>query len=121
MASSRRISLPLGGFGREVVEGQAECWGVPCARLIELAAEHHLSDHGSRRLASDVPGFVFQPGPGGALDFEISLQPAVWSRLELESELLGVPLDRLLVHAALRFAADLDAGRVVARVLADGA
>jgi hypothetical protein len=121
MVSSRRISLPLRGFSRDVVEGQAERCGLPAAKLLELAAEHHLSDHGPRRLARDVPSFAFESGPGAERDFEISLEPSTWAQLELESELTGVSLDRLLAHAALRFAADVDAGRVVARVLAEGA
>ena len=47
------------------------------------------------------------------------MDDATWQRFKAEAEAQDVPVERLLEHAALYFVADLNSGRVTARILED--
>jgi hypothetical protein len=49
----------------------------------------------------------------------ITLSEFAYSGLLAEAERQGVPLEELLQHAAMYYLADLDSGRLAARVLRD--
>lgn len=115
MASSRRIALPLAGFAREALDTEAARSGLSHARLVALAAEHHLAEHGWRRLAGELPRFLVPSAD--QVEVELTLDREVWNALELDAAAAAVPLERLLAHATLRFVADLDADRVSVREL----
>jgi hypothetical protein len=47
----------------------------------------------------------------------ITLSEFAWSALTDEAERQAIPIEELLVHAAMYYLADLDSGRPAARVL----
>jgi hypothetical protein len=117
MPGRRRIQVALQAFGREAVEGQAERYGLSLAEFVELAAGHHISLQGSRRLVRDVPPFMRGDSDGATVELELSLERDAWRALDAQAARQGVPIGRLLGHAALALAAELDSGRVAARVI----
>ena len=47
----------------------------------------------------------------------IKLSDFAWSVLSEEADRQGVPLEELLAHAAMYYLADLDSGRIAAKVV----
>lgn len=110
--------LALGGFGREAIEEHARRYTLSLEALLGRAAEYYLADRHSQRMTRRLPRFRREPDAAGA-PVEIDLEPEVWEALQEEAERQGVPIERVLEHAALSLVADLDSGRVASRILED--
>jgi hypothetical protein len=116
----RNVTLSLEEFGRSLVEGQARALNVPPAAIVRQGALYFLGERGSDRTATKVPRFACETASGDEeLELAVTLDEADWVALEEEAERQDVSLERLLVHAALLLLADLESGRVAARILED--
>ena len=103
------IPLPLAGFGLELLETQSERCGVPLDSFIARAAERYIADGNNDLPSRRIPQFVKQsPTPVGRTTTDVELAPDLWSALEREAEAQGVPLELLVMHAALWLAATLE-------------
>jgi hypothetical protein len=113
----RSMTLALGGFGRQAIEEQASRYGLPPEKLVSRAAQYYLADRGLKRAARRTPRFRREAGAPGELELELDLDAEAWTALRQEATRQGVPLERVLEHAALYLLADLDSGRVAAQIL----
>lgn len=115
------MTLELDQFGRTTLESQAERHGVELGVLLRQAVHYYLSDRGSGRRGWRYPRFR-RDAPAaetGGFDIVVDVDDPTWQRFTAEAEAQDVSVERLLEHAALYFVADLNTGRVTARILAD--
>jgi hypothetical protein len=111
------MRLELHEFGRATLEAEAQRHTLSPEEFVGEAARYYLADRCSGRAAHQVPRFARDPmsSPQERLVVELDLEQRIWRELDAESERQGVPLERLLEHAALYLIADLDSGRVPGR------
>jgi hypothetical protein len=113
----RSMTLALGDFGRQAIEEQASRYGLAPEEFVSRAAQYYLADRGLKRPARRTPRFRREAGAPEELELELDLDAGAWTALRQESKRQGVSLERVLEHAALYLLADLDSGRVAARIL----
>ena len=89
----------------------------PAAEL-SLAVTFYLADRGANRPGWPYPGSLL-PEAQSEGTVTVGLDPQLWDQLAAEAERQGVAVDLLATHAAIYFAAEIDAGRVTERILAD--
>jgi hypothetical protein len=111
----RSVTVPLEGFARECAQRCAREHGLTLPDLLTLAAGYYL-DACAGRPARVVPPMVRRAGPRSATDHEVELPVRQWDALAAEARDQDVDLGTLIEHAVLLLAADLDSGRVAARV-----
>jgi hypothetical protein len=116
----RSLELALTDFSRSSLEQVARRQGVSVSTLVTRAALYYLVERESDRPAARVPRLSREPAAekkDGLLRVTIELRAAAWRVLDRATESEGLPVERLLEHAALLFLADLESGRVAARLL----
>ena len=115
------MRLELHEFGRATLEAEAQRHTLSPEEFVEQAARYYLADRCSGRAAHPVPRFARErtSPPQEWLAVELDLEQRSWRELDAESERQGVPVERLLEHAALYLIADLDSGRVGGRIARD--
>jgi predicted DNA-binding ribbon-helix-helix protein len=116
----RSLELALTDFSRSSLEQVARRQGVSVSTLVARAALYYLVESESDRVAARVPRLSREPSAeirDGLLRVTIELRAAAWRDLERASESEGLSVERLLEHAALLLLADLESGRVAARLL----
>lgn len=87
-----------------------------------LAISFYLRDRDRGSPAWAYPGFLRDTEPrADSSVVEVEVEDSVWALFEAEAERQGVGVSRLAEHAALYFAAAMDAGRVTQRFLEDQA
>jgi hypothetical protein len=116
----RGLTLELTEFGRGLLEEQARREQVPLDTVVREAAVYYAADLDSSRPAATPPP---QPAArwadgSSALELRLDLDASTWDALSGAAERHGVPVERMLVHAALYYVADMSSGRL-ARRLAD--
>jgi hypothetical protein len=111
------LLLSLEEFGASTLEAEAERFLVSPAELGGYAVRYYLSDRNSKRMAWKVPPLLQDTSRQQALELELDAD--TWRELDEEAERQEVSVERLLTHAIIYFLADLDAGRVERRMLAE--
>jgi hypothetical protein len=114
----RSLKLALDEFGRATLEGEAARYSVSPGELVGNAVEYFLADRDSGRPALRVPRFA-RNASAPELEVDVDLGDRTWDEAESEATRQGVPLERLLEHAAMYLVADLDSGEVAGRIAAD--
>jgi hypothetical protein len=116
----RQVTLQLGEFAVDAIERQARALGISADRLVREALIYYVSDLGSERLAAR-PQRIAAESSGRfqreMLELCVDVDARTWEELEREAARYEMPLERLLGHAALYYLADLEAGRVAARIV----
>jgi hypothetical protein len=107
---TKRVRLRLDRFGKDAVEGT----GSSLDALMSTAARYYLGDDDSGRPAWRVPRLA-RSGAGGN-PLEVQIDDPLHAELELEARRQAVTPDLLAEHALLYYLADLDTGRVAARL-----
>jgi predicted DNA-binding ribbon-helix-helix protein len=116
----RSLELALTDFSRSSLEEMARRQGVSVSTLLARATLYYLVERESDRQAARVPRLPREPSvekKDGVLRVTIELRAAAWRDLDRATESEGLSVERLLEHAALLFLADLESGRVAARLL----
>jgi hypothetical protein len=114
MVTMRRIPLLLEPFGIEAIEYQALALGLTPGEFVARAAQYHLgATHGPH--AANLLGEAPAEWPRA---LTVALEPDSWAALEAEAFDAGITVAQLLARASLRLAADIDSGRVAARIFA---
>lgn len=86
---------------------------------LEGALRYYLSDKGNGRKAWPYPAFLRGSETEQQVQLEFELDAGLWREFGEEAVNQGVTVEQLAEHAAFYFAADVDAGRVTRRILAD--
>jgi hypothetical protein len=110
------LSLSFSRFGWSGLEERAGGDGFDLAQVTEQACTYYASELDSGRLATKVPRSDVDASTGTARLLSLELDDECAERLNREAQRQGVSLERLVRHATLMYLADLDAGRVAARV-----
>ena len=113
------LTVPLGDFGSAAVRDAVG----PAASLesvVRQALYHYMADAGAGRAGWLYPRFV-RAVEAAAPEVEVALgvDSATWERFVHEADRQHVSVERLVRHAVLYFAAELEAGRVARRILDD--
>jgi hypothetical protein len=111
-------------FGRETLSASARRQNVKTDTLVHQAILYYLSQRDVDRISVRVPDFVrSQQEPEANGDSHmlvtVDLEKAEWAALAEAARAERVTLERLVKHAVLLLLADLDQGRVTARMLDD--
>ncbi|HYJ00220.1 MAG TPA: hypothetical protein VEX36_11185 [Thermoleophilaceae bacterium] len=118
----RSVRLALGRLWLEAVVPATDAGHADPAAAVRQAVYYYLSDAGSGRAGWTHPRFgrgAEQTGP--TIEVAVTVDEGSWQAFVGEAANQGVSVDELVRHALLYFAADLDAGRVAARILDDQA
>jgi hypothetical protein len=122
---NRSVKVKLGAFAGEALTGGRKT-GIrpvvetkPKADDVLRAVRFYLNDKGSGRPGWAYPALLREHRPGEEIEFELSVDSALWRALKFEAKRQDVSVAELLEHAALYYAAELDAGRVTERILDD--
>jgi hypothetical protein len=110
------LSISFSRFGWAALEERAGADGFDLAQVLEQACVYYASELDSGRLATEIPRSDLDDSAGTARRLRLELDEGCAVRLNREAQRQGVSLERLVRHATVMYIADLDAGRVAARV-----
>ncbi len=112
----RPVTLHLSQFVFQALAADRENGFEDAAVELSRAVRLYLSDS-----EADRPGWTYPPAlrdeDEGEVELELSIDEDLWRGLEEEAGRQGVSVSRLAAHAALYYAAELDAGRITQRIL----
>ena len=115
--TSCEVELALDEFAQEEVERLAGRLEVPRARVVARAVRHWLDEQASGRLAARPPaGQDDRAATVHAIPLAVDLPAADWDAVRRAAEAHEVDPERVITHAVLLLLADLDSGRLAARV-----
>ncbi len=114
----RRVTVLVSELSFKALEGEGGSGpGHVRARLVR-AVRLYLNDRDSNRPGWAYPAFLPDRGRG-AVKVELSVEEDLWRAFEEEAGRQDVSTSQLVEHAALLYAADVDAGRITQRILDD--
>jgi hypothetical protein len=116
-AGGRRVSLSLSQLAFDALVGEEGDRSVPMG--LESAVRSYLGDRETDRPAWAYPGFLRGSESQQEVEIEVEVPADLWDAFAAEAAKQEVSVDQLAEHAAFYFAAELDAGRVTERILAD--
>jgi hypothetical protein len=115
--TSCEVELALDEFALDEVERLAGRLGVPRARVVARAVRHWLDERASGRLAARPPAPQDRrAGSVHAIPLAVDLPPADWDAVRQAAGAYEVDPERIIIHAVLLLLADLESGRLAARV-----
>jgi hypothetical protein len=112
----RALTLRFDEFGWERLESEARQAGETLDDLLSRAAVYFCAERPTARAATLAPRFK-PAGRGTPRQVRLEGDGDSWERLDAEARRQGLPLERLLEHAALLYLADIDSGRLATRIL----
>ena len=116
------MGLALASPWLEAVLPRSAEGGADPAAAVRQAVYYYLSDAGSGRAGWRHPRFRRRgQASGPTLEVPVTVDEDTWEAFADEAERQSVDVEDLVRHALLYFAADLDAGRVAARIVDDQA
>jgi hypothetical protein len=110
--TKRSVTVRLGALARDAIAGDGKGEPVRLERAVRL----YLRDKDRRGAGWTYPRFLRDRNAEGVA-MELAFEDSVWIAIEAEAARQEVTVPRLLEHAALYYAAELDAGRVTERLL----
>jgi hypothetical protein len=109
----------MGGFTGSALQAMAERQSLSPLELVSLAAEYYLADENTGRQAARMPRWLDELEDRGRLKMEVELRTDTWDAFHGRAREERTSVEWLLEHATLQLIADLDSGRVQARVARD--
>jgi hypothetical protein len=80
----------------------------------------YLKEKGTGGIGWSYPDLLREGHPEEEVEVEIEIEDALWREVRAEASRQHVSVTQLLEHAALYYAAELDAGRLTERILDEG-
>ena len=77
----------------------------------------YLKERAGERAGWAYPDLMREGRPEEEVEVELEIDNSLWGQMENEAERQQVTVTQLLEHAALYYAAELDAGRLTERIL----
>jgi hypothetical protein len=116
-ALKRSVTVSLGRFASQTIGGgEGDGNGQASARAAR-AIRCYLNARGSDGAGWAYPSFLDERRGGEGIRLELRIEDGLWRALEEEAERQHVGVSQMLEHAVLYFAAEVDAGRFVERIL----
>jgi hypothetical protein len=119
MKRSVPVVVTLGRFALRALAGEHAKGPEDMAARMVRAISYYLNDADSDHPGWPYPDFLRGRVGGPMQELEITVKEDLWAQFEVEAEKQGVTLQQLAEHAALYYAAELNAGRVTERILGD--
>lgn len=110
------VELSLDEFALDEVERVAERLGVPRARVVERAVRHWLEEKGAGRLTTQPLSLSGGRPAHRGVPLAVDLPPSDWGAVMDAAEAEKIEPEKVIGHAVLLLLADIDAGRLAARV-----
>jgi hypothetical protein len=119
--ASCEVELALDEFALEEVERLAGRLEVPRARVVARAVGYWLDEQAKGRLAArPLAPQEDRVASAPAIPLAVDLPPADWEAVRQAADAYEVEPERVVTHAVLLLLADLDSGRLAARVARSG-
>lgn len=80
----------------------------------------YLKEKGAGGAGWSYPDLLREGSPEEEVEIEIEIEDVLWREMRAEAARQRVSVTQLLEHAALYYAAELDAGRLTQRILDEG-
>lgn len=80
----------------------------------------YLREKGSGGASWSYPDLLREGNPEEEVEVELDIEDSLWREMRAEAAGQRVSVTQLLEHAALYYAAELDAGRLTERILDEG-
>lgn len=80
----------------------------------------YLKEKGRGGTGWSYPDLLREGSPEEEVEVELDIEDSLWREVRLEAARQHVSVTQLLEHAALYYAAELDAGRLTERILDEG-
>jgi hypothetical protein len=112
----RSVTVRIGELAADALSGEHGRTSRYLRLQLVRAIRLYLHDRGTR----GGPGWsypAFLPQEEGALELELNVDEDLWTAFEEEARRQGASASCLVEHAALYYAAELDAGRITERIL----
>ena len=112
-----KVRVKLGAFAAEVLARKLGNGGPPGSSEFERVIQFYLGERGTRAPGWAYPNFLRERRASADVELDLNIEDLLWISFEAEAREQDVAVDRLLEHATLYFAAELDAGRATERIL----
>jgi hypothetical protein len=117
-----KVKVKLGAFAggmlaREHQRDTGSGSGVPSSDDVVRVIRFYLRERGGGGAGWAYPGLFRRRRPEEEVEVELEIDDSLWDEVEREAERQDVAVAQLLEHAALYYAAELDAGRLTERIL----
>lgn len=116
---TRLVTVRLGEFACSAVAGEGRGNRDQLSARIVAAIRCYLNDKGSGGLRWPYPSFLADEEGREEVALRLAIDDELWRSVEREAEHQGVSAQKLVTHAVLYVAAEVDAGRVTRRILED--
>ena len=110
------VELAFDEFAYEELERVAGRLGVPCAKLVQNAVRRWLDEERAGRLAVWPPSLGLPAASHPAVPVAVDLAPPDWQAIQHAARSRSIEPEALVAHALLLLLADIDSGRMAARV-----
>jgi hypothetical protein len=118
-ANKHPVTVALSELAVEALAGDPGDAASAPSSGVENALRCYLGDKDAGRAAWPYPDFLRGSESPADVEVAIDVDEDLWHSFEAEATSQGVPVNRLVEHAAFYFAAELDAGRLTQRILED--
>jgi hypothetical protein len=112
-----KVKVRLGAFAAEVLVRKLGNGGPLGSKDFERVIQFYLGERGTPAPGWAYPDFLRERRANDDVELDLNVDDLLWVSLEAEARAQDVAVDRLLEHATLYFAAELDAGRATKRIL----
>jgi hypothetical protein len=113
----RALTLRFDEFGWGRLESEARRDGEGLDDFLSHAAAYFYAERLTGRAATLAPAFKPDADRGVPREVLVEGDAECWEGLEREAQRQGIPVERVLEHAALLYLADSDSGRLAERIL----
>jgi hypothetical protein len=113
----RLVTVRLSEFACLAIAGEGEGGGEQAPSHVIGAIRCYLKERDSGGLGWSYPSFLRDAEPGKEVELRLSIEDELWRSLDDEAQRQGVSVQKMVAHAVLYVAAEVDAGRVTRRAL----
>lgn len=114
-----KVRVKLGAFAAETLARKLGNGGPSAPGDFERVIQFYLAEKSREVPGWAYPDFLRERRPSDEVELDLSVEDSLWGSLEAEARDQDVTVDRLLEHAMLYYAAEMDAGRATARIIED--
>jgi hypothetical protein len=116
---TRSVTVRLSEFACSVVVGEGNDNRENLAEKVVEAIRCYLGDRGTYGPGWAFPRFLREEEYPEEVALQLEIDSELWDLLEEEAERQGVSPQKMVSHAALYVAGEVDAGRATRRILDD--
>lgn len=117
MIMTRSVTVHLSEFACSVVAGEGADRREHLAEKVVDAIRCYLGDRGTYGPGWAYPRFLREEEYPEEVALQLEIDSELWDLLEEEAERQGVSPQKMVTHASLYVAGEVDAGRATRRIL----